>query len=62
MFAINKMKKTSRKHNYPKKRLKKMKLAFKSKFEVATLQSLSSSDFSDREVEIVEQLKKYSQK
>ena len=39
-----------------------MKLALKRKLEVATLQSLSSSDFSDREVEIVEQLKKYSQK
>ena len=34
----------------------------KKMFEVATMQSLSSSDFSETQVEIVEQLKKNSMK
>ena len=51
-------KKLSKNPNYAKKKFKKVKFTMKKKFEVATMQSLSSSDFSETQVEIVEQLKK----
>ena len=44
--------------NYAKKRFKKLELVMNKKLEVITMQSLSSSDFSETEVEIVELVKK----
>ena len=51
-------KKLSKNPNYAKKKFKKVKLTMKKMFEVASMESLSFSGFSETQMEIVKQLKK----